>query len=401
MHAKTEGTGRRVWLLLGLGLLGAATRLWLWWFTLGSNDVRIWDSHGWRVLAEGLAESYRKYQVFPQNNHPPLMALYAAQARLWAGANTLLFARLIKLPGLAGEALSMWALWRFASPRAFAVYACLPAAILVSGFHGNTDCLCAALVLVAAIAFEKEKYFLSGILWSAALNVKLLPLVLFPLLLLGAPSRKAFVWFAAGLAIGLTPFVPLVLVAGDAVYRNMLAYNSLPDTWGLTALFAQAASAQGLRGVFEPLREWWLVSGRFAILLAVAGVGLVSRFRRRIPMPEQAALGTALFLILAPGFGVQYVVFAAPLLCLVDLPAGAWWGWTSGLFIAEVYWIFVVSWAPLESRLLVSWPSPVKAPGIIAWSLLAVFAWSHMRDAWQGRKTRFEMEAVSSRSSMV
>jgi hypothetical protein len=80
-----------------------------------------------------------------------------------------------KLPGLAGEAVSLWALWKFAGFRAFAVYACLPAAILVSGFHGSTDSLCAALVLVAAIAFDRERYFTSSVLWSAALNVKLVP----------------------------------------------------------------------------------------------------------------------------------------------------------------------------------------------------------------------------------
>jgi hypothetical protein len=83
----------------------------------------------------------------------------------------------MKLPGLAGEALVLWVMCRYLGFRAFAVYAWLPAAILVSSYHGNTDCLYAALVLVAAIAFDKERYFLSGLLWSASLNVNL-PLVL-------------------------------------------------------------------------------------------------------------------------------------------------------------------------------------------------------------------------------
>jgi hypothetical protein len=392
--------GIQVWLPLGIGLVGVAARIWLWWITLGSNDSRTWDIHALRVLTDGLGVSYLKYQnASPRLNHPPLMLLYAAQAHLWAGQSLLAFVRLFKLLGLAGEALSMWALWRYASPRAFAVYACLPAPILVSGFHGNTDCLCAALVLVAAIAFDRKSYLLSGILWAAALNVKLMPLVLIPLLFLGAPTRKAFLQTAAGLALGLTPFVPVAWIAGKAMYTGMMLYNSIPDGWGLTALFTQMASLRGLDSVFEPLRNWWLVAGRFAVLLAVISVGLVSRLRRHMPMVEQAALGTALFLVLTPGFGVQYVVFAAPLICLVDLAAGAWWGWTSGLFIGAVYWIFLASWAPLESDLPIVWAPAVKAPGIVAWSFLAMFVWVRLRNAWQQREAVAEVAVPQSESS--
>jgi hypothetical protein len=116
-------------------------------------------------------------------------------------------------------------------------------------------------------------------------------------------------------------------------------------------------------------------------------------------MVEQAALGTALFLVLTPGFGVQYVVFAAPLICLVDLAAGAWWGWTSGLFIGAVYWIFLASWAPLESDLPIIWAPAVKAPGIVAWSFLAMFVWVRLRNAWQQREAAAEMVVVRSGSS--
>ena len=367
---------------LGLGLLGIAARLWLWWFSIGSNDVRIWNTHALHVLADGLARSYQKYQTFPQFNHPPLMALYAAQARLWSGDNIVQFARLIKLPGLAGEGLTLWALWRFAGPRAFAVYACLPAAILVSGFHGNSDCLYAALVLVAALAFGKENYFVSGILWSASLNVKLLPLALIPMVFLGAPNRKALARLGAGFAVGMTPFIPVALTAGTAMYHNVVAYNSLPDNWGLMALFSGGVSTSWCGSVCGWAREWWMVNGRYAVVLSMVGVGMLSRVRGRMTMPEQAAVGTALFLLLAPGFGVQYVVFAAPLICLVDCGAGAWWGWTSGAFLAAVYSLFMISWQPLESHLLMAFPSLLKAPGLVAWAVLALFIWARARKAW-------------------
>ena len=65
------------------------------------------------MLAEGLAHTYRTYQSFPQFNHPPLMGLYAAQVWQWSHGSIWEFARWIKLPGLAGEALVMWAMRRF------------------------------------------------------------------------------------------------------------------------------------------------------------------------------------------------------------------------------------------------------------------------------------------------
>jgi hypothetical protein len=367
----TEGF---VW-VFAFGLAGIAARLWLWWFSIGSNDVAIWHAHGLHVLREGLAHSYREYQSFPQFNHPPLMGLYAAAARSWAGNDLWKFARLIKLPALAGEALTLWALWRFASPRAFAIYAALPAAILVSGFHGNTDPLYSALILVAAIAFDKEHYLLSGVLWGASLNVKLIPLAILPLPFLAAPTSRALRRLTAGCAIAMIPFVPSALTAGGAMYQNMVAYNSRPDNWGVTGVL-NALSVKW--SSFGPVRECWLVAGRYAIVIATTSLGLWARFRGRLRMTEQAALGAVLFLLLTPGFGVQYVVFAAPLLCLVDPKTGAVWGWMSGLFVGAVYWTFLVTGMPLQSKLMGIYPFPANAIGLVAWAVLAHFAWTRL-----------------------
>ena len=377
------GRGSRYW-LLGLGLAGIATRLWLWWISIGSNDSVIWSSHAQHVLADGLAHTYRTYRSFPQFNHPPLMGLYAAQVWQWSHGSIWEFARWIKLPGLAGEALVLWAMWRFIGLRAFAVYAWLPAAILVSSFHGNTDCLYAALILFAAIAFDQERYFLSGLLWSASLNVKLLPLFLIPLVFLGVPNRRALLRLACGLALGMTPFLPPALTAGQAMYQNMMVYNSRPENWGLMALLNRGVESPALRGICQPLREWWMAAGRYVILLAVVGVALLSRCRRKMPLTEQAALGAALFLVLTPGFAVQYVVLAVPLLCFVDFPEGVRWGWASGVFIGAVYWMYRVSWMPLQSWHVGFIQFPAIVLGTVAWAVLAHFIWAHIRTAGCG-----------------
>jgi hypothetical protein len=123
----TRPPSRRFW--LAVIFAGAAARLWLWWISIGSNDVTYSYRYGQSIVESGLAATYTNIQPF---NHPPLMGLYAAQAWWWSDENLWRFAQLIKLPGLAGEALTLWALWRFAGPKASAAYAWLPAAILIS-----------------------------------------------------------------------------------------------------------------------------------------------------------------------------------------------------------------------------------------------------------------------------
>src|ERR1700677_4869350 len=92
------------WLWLALGLAGVAARLLLWTISIGSNDVYYWMDHAQNVALHGIASTYAHVQAF---NHPPLPGLYSEQAWWWADEKDIVFARLIKLPGLLGEAISL------------------------------------------------------------------------------------------------------------------------------------------------------------------------------------------------------------------------------------------------------------------------------------------------------
>jgi len=376
---KKDLSRKSAWMWFAFGLLGFAPRVWLWWYSIGCNDILLWASHAQSILIVGVARTYERVPLF---NHPPIMGIYAAHAWLWAHAEFWKFARFIKLPGLVGEVLTLWALWRFAGCLAFVAYAWLPAAILVSAFHGSTDCLCAALILVAAIAFDREHYFLSGLLWGAALNVKLIPLVLLPVVVLGAPKIRDFIRLAIGLAIGLVSFIPPALTAAHAMYQNMIAYHPVASNWGITALLHTAGRLHFLHTTSVSVQHWYVTGGRYILLTTVLAVALLSKFRCRLPMTTLAALGSALFLVFAPGFGTQYVVFAAPLLCFVDLTAGMMWGWMSGLFIGYAYWIALMQSYPFQSTL--SPLRPLSTPlGLLAWAILVHFIWRHTKAAWK------------------
>jgi hypothetical protein len=170
----------------------------------------------------------------------------------------------------------------------------------------------------------------------------------------------------------------------------MILYKSRPENWGIIGLFrgiiallVQSVSSPAAAGMAAAFGNWWVEEGRYVILLSIVVVALLSRFHRKIPMTEQAALGAALFLVLAPGFAVQYIALVTPVLCLVDLKEGAWWGWTSGLFVGAVYWMFMASWMPLQSALQGFYPFPANALGMMAWVVLVHFVSNHIRSAWK------------------
>ena len=133
-----------------------------------------------------------------------------------------------------------------------------------------------------------------------------------------------------------------------------------------------------LRPYFLPVERWYSVNGRYLILATIIAVATVPALRKSMNLATKAALGAALFLLLASGFGVQYVEFAAPLLCYADIVAGLWWGWTSGLFIGAVYWISATR-HPFQSIFPPRYLGPAPLLGILVWAVLAHFVWVRVR----------------------
>lgn len=392
---RIPGFSPRTWLMVGLA--GVLLRLFLWWFTIGTNDATMGFRLAPILYSQGVLQTYHNgIEV----NQPPPICVYAGQAWRWSGDDLRIFARLIKLWALAGEALALWALWRFAGPLAFAVYAWLPAPILVSGFHCNIDCLYAALLLVSAIAFDRRRYFLSGLLMAAACNVKVLPALLAPLLLIAAPNRKALLRICAALGLGVLPYVPFVLAPESAFFRNVIGYNSNPEHWGIPMLLRGVARIPALEEFVRPMLSWFRAEGRYVVWVSVLAFAVLSRVRWHLSMAEQMAVAGALFLVLAPGFGVQYVVLIAPLLCLIDLQAAILWGWTSGAFIASVYWVFMFQWWPARAQFTSAFPTPTWIVGLAAFGVLLLFLWRHFHAAWTpGRPTPVDVPPPSFRTA--
>lgn len=367
----TSGSKLRIflWLLVGMGILA---RLWLWWISIGSNDVQNWVSHATRVAENGLVHTYTTHLTF---NHPPIMGLYSSWAWSWAGGDLWAFARFIKIPGLIGEGLVIWALLRHKGLAYSAAYACLPAPILISAYHGNTDTLCGAFALLSALYFDRKRFLAAGLFIGAALNVKLMAVVLVPVLAMATPSWLALRNVSLGLAASLMVFLPSAMQAPREMYRNMLAYGSNPDNWGVLAILNASAATPNTAALGAKAREHYLTYGRYLMLFGILATSTYMRWKRA-PFVQQAAVAVALFLVLAPGFGIQYLGFVTPLILAADLKIGTLWGWVSGIFAALVYWIFMTSSSvPVASVLTVWYPGPAPLIGILAWGVLIYFVW--------------------------
>lgn len=358
--------------------LGFVLRVYIAFATVGSNDSITWKHFGESILRHGLFDMYRRD---PFMNHPPLAGLWSAViATVSADTRPFWFYSLFKLPVVLADMASAWLLLRIIATRsgavagwqAAALYAWSPLAISVSSYHGNTDCIYAFFSLLAfAMVQERRNFWRAGLALGAAINIKLIPLfLLFPLYAL-CRSRRELMWLTAGLAVCALPFAVVMLQIPELFIQRAIRYNSLEERWGvgfLVELFA----------VPDAWRALYVANGRYVVLLAVLGLS-VWVARGRAPTAYHAgALAMVLFLLLTPGFGVQYLMAALPLLFAANVRLGAAYGLAGGALSTLLYVEFWRGKIPPLS--IFSHPYSLRAGwvGLAAYAVLLRSVWRLM-----------------------
>ncbi len=358
--------------------LGVVLRVLLIGVTAGSNDIFTWERFGRQIDARGVLDEYR---VVPRFNHPPLMGLWAQAAVRIADGTSIPFRIVFKLLPFSSDVVAIWLIWSSARRqggdlhawRAAAVFSTSLVSIVITGHHGNTDSVCAMLALVSAILVADGRApFAAGLALAAALNVKLIPLVLLPAMALLLTDRRAVVRFGAGLGFGLVPFLPAAVFAGEAFYRNVVAYQPRPRWWGIHLLLFSLADLPRVGPWFERIDVRYTEIARYVIMASSLALGLWARWRRRSAI-EVAALGLATFLLLAPAVGVQYLAMIVPVLVLTDLRRASVWSLVAGIFLVAVYLHYQQEWYPYRSRHRGPLPMSVQLVGLCTWVLLAEF----------------------------
>ena len=380
-----------------VALLGIAARFWLAAVTWGTNDADSWCVFGHYINRWGLFFTMT-WEV--NLNHPPLPLYWAMVAYRCATPSgyweieqfrPAWFPAVFKLPVILADAGTCWLLYRTWARRAgpavgaavAAGYAWSLCAILVSGYHCNTDGVYAYLCLLSVYCLEERRaWFAGGLALAAAINVKLTPVLLIPVLLLSCRHWREAVRFAGGLVVGVIPFLPVLVVSGEYFYARAIRYNSNPENWGLIYLLMAATGgpphdiANATVGAAAG-PQLFFAYGRHLLLAAVAAWAVAGRrlqARGRADRYDLGAVTFALFLVLAPGFGLQYMVAVLPLLFASRPRWANGYGLAAGAFALVVYW---AQWPgkewPPNSQFRGRFPWPAPLWGLAAWGLLVAY----------------------------
>jgi hypothetical protein len=374
---------KRAWVL---GAVGVVARLALLVMSKGSNDAFIWEDFAHKIREHGVGWMYVHAHAF---NHPPIMGYWAGASLAAAAVSGLRFAVLFKLPAVLadmGSALLLAHIWRERGGdddgwKAFALYGVSLTSILVSSYHCSTDAVCAFFCLLCAYAICHKRPLGAGLALAAALNVKLIPLVLVAPALSTNRSFRAFLLFGSGLAVGLVPFIPFLLEHRAEFLRNTTDYAPLVDRWGVCYLASESAANPSFGPSAARFLDWYVRSGRYGLL---AGIGLVSAYsflRRKLDAYELFSVCLCIFLVLAPGFGVQYTIHLCPVLFAVNLGRGTRFSLLAGAFIGLIYLSWLDVRYPWTSHFDTLHPMPTPLVGLVAWGYTAWLAYRILRRA--------------------
>jgi hypothetical protein len=113
--------------------------------------------------------------------------------------------------------------------------------------------------------------------------------------------------------------------------------------------------------------------GRYLILALVAAFAVAAARLKRWDRYEVGAVTYAVFLVFAPGFGVQYTAVVVPLLVAAVPRLAAVYATAAGVFLFAAYLIFWDGNFPLGSDFRGYLPQEAAAIGVAAWGVLAYY----------------------------
>jgi len=300
---------------------GIIVRLVLTMTSLGTNDVVFMMM--WADLADrfGIAHAYAHHKDL---NHPPLALLLFQLMHRFARATGIEYTDFFRVVQSAADVVTAAALTAIGRTRDIdgrrlaLLFFLSPAAIAISAFHCNTDSLMVALIACATLCALRERSSAAGVVLALATGIKIVPLFVAPFFFVALPRRARF---AIAYAITVAAiFVPARIAGGSIVWSNIFGYSGFAGKWGFTALLLRLRdlAAPALADLLFRGALWYANYGRF-VLLATLAIFFVWFARRVHNTTTLLAAIPAVYLIvlfLAPGYGVQYLIWPLPLLPL-------------------------------------------------------------------------------------
>ena len=352
--------------------------------TYGSTDVLIFEADLAKIRGDGGEALYRHgittewcgqpgQRPCPPFNHPPFM-IHALEA--WGTLGLLSGLPLgfwIRLTCAVADVGSLVLVIHMLGTRAFqarialALFAASPVAILISGFHGNTDPITMFFVLLSIRLAGSQRPALAGVALGMAMNVKIVPLLLAPAALLSLPGRRGKLQFLGGaIAVFLAGSLQILVVAPELMITNVFGYGSQSGLWGLSLLALASREILHLSWLYEFYAQHGKILSLCFVLAATLWLG-------PHPAPsalfKQAGFLMFLFVSMTPGFGVQYLAWLVPWVVVLGWRPTVTYYLVGGVFLSAYYtaaagrfpWYLANS---LEHR---AWTGIVLSLGLICW----------------------------------
>jgi hypothetical protein len=351
-----------------------------------------------RLYSEEVQQSYlgkaRPPTVF---NHPPFI-VYLLRLILQLSESLRIpfrtIFRLIISVADFGCFLLTWSLikhyWRLGERRnprearlPLLMLAICPINIMVAGFHANTDPLMILFLLAAVWLLEvKHSALLCGCCVGMAINIKIVPLLLMPVLFFSLKDwRQRISCFGAAFVTFIVPSLPCLMDNPRALVANVLAYNSMSGLWGISAI---------LKHLHLPGLHMFTNYGKFGVASALVLMAyLANRLQSKPRLFDQLGASLLLFMFLAPGFGVQYLYWLTAWVVILGTRATLLLYLTSGMFafVLYNYWAHGLPWWFAD---YLDWGGWMHIPQLTSWVSLGVlvgwFWWSFLFPSNENRE---------------
>lgn len=291
--------------------------------TVGTLDVYLYYKYGRTVALGGLASLYQMAGC----NLTPIQGWFAAWVYRMSPDDIVQFACLLKLPGIlahfAATGAILWAskIQRSASPAVLFVFVLSPISFMVDGFHGNLDSVMTCLMFVSAIFCARGSLFCSALFLALAAQIKISALLIGPILAFRFINGR-FVLFCLHVGwITLLGLLPGILSAPGQFLTQVLNYGSNFGVWGFPYLLRLTGAPDFQPMHWASLTESERLVGTVLKLVIVFTVCWIGWSRRKLPpgrIFESIAYAWTIFFAFAPGFGIQYLVWAGPFLALTN-----------------------------------------------------------------------------------
>jgi hypothetical protein len=284
----------------------------------------------------------------------------------------------VKLLPVACDVATIGLVGFFARPpaqdNARFLYALNPLALLVSAWHGQIEPIAIMLGLSALLLARRQHALWAGIVLGFAVASKTWPLLFVPGVFRDIPRGR---WWQT--ALGAVAVLAALLVSSPLLLHasvrhdvaTILGYRSILGSWGWTGILRYLHLAGA--GYAGPHVDALQHLGTLITVVTLVAVVFVFR---RCSGPDLTVAVLLAFLAVTAGFGPQYLLWPAALLCASRRPAGYVY-----LFLASVYTGFLYLYVLPRQELTTSWPGALlqacSVPLIIA--AVASMPWSELR----------------------